>query len=51
MPDDNVWLIARTKEIQSLDSIITALNTTNSLVKGAGTCPRRSSEEELNTDG
>lgn len=50
MPDDNVWLIARTKEVQSLDSIISALNTANGPVKGAGTCPRQTPAEERTAD-
>lgn len=39
--DDNVWLVARNKEVVSLDSIIDSLAKSDKPVKGARTCPRK----------
>ena len=51
MPDDNVWLVSRTKEVQSLDSIINALISANGPVKGAGTCPTKAQQKKVTTNG
>lgn len=45
MPDNNVWLVARNKEIASLDSIIDALTHSDKPVKGAGACPRKNTTQ------